>query len=366
MEGKTVMKIGIRVDSGTMVGTGHLYRCLAVARIARAQGHTLTFVGKAHTGHVLAVARDAGFGVSELDVLPGESGPWHHSAWTGGPVFADGVASAHACAADVWLCDHYGLDDRWVEGLRSQGDRAPVVWLDDIGDRPLGATHVVDPSGCATVERWRVLCPQAQIHQGPLWAPLDPVFGAEPVASDARNGMLLFFGGVDAPNATGRTLDALAQTDWRGDVAIVVGGANPHRPILERQVRDLPFTTTLHSGLTPTQMRGLMDQARTAVGCGGMSAWERASAGLPTLITHIADNQIHSADSMDAVGAAWRLPPPHDPAFPHAVGLGITHLQSPDHWALMSQAARAFCDGKGGPRLVELLIHATHHGAFPC
>lgn len=360
------MHIGIRVDSGTIMGTGHLYRCLAVARIARAQGHAVTFVGKIHAGHVLALARDAGFAVAELDVLPNEPSHWHHSAWTGGPVFEDGVESAQKCAADVWLCDHYGLDKEWVEGLRSQANTSPVVWLDDIGDRPLGATHVVDPSCCITSERWQILCPQAQIHQGPLWAPLDPVFGAKPVASDTRNGMLVFFGGVDAPNATGRTLVTLAQAGWREDVAVVVGGANPHRSAIEAQVHGLPFATNLHSGLTPAQMRGLMDQARTAVGCGGMSAWERASAGLPTLITHIADNQIHSADAMAAVCAAWRLPHPHDPGYAQALVEGIARLQPPDHWVRMSQAARGFCDGKGGTRLAELLIHATHHGDTRC
>jgi UDP-2,4-diacetamido-2,4,6-trideoxy-beta-L-altropyranose hydrolase len=360
------MKIGIRVDSGTMVGTGHLYRCLAVARIARAQGHTVTFVCKAHIGHVFGVAQDAGFEVVALDVLPNDPPRWHHSAWTGGPVFADGVASALACAADVWLCDHYGLDDGWVAGLRSQGIKAPVVWLDDIGDRPLGATHVVDPSGCATPKQWGALCPRSQLHQGPLWAPLDTVFGQEPADVCARSGVLVFFGGVDAPNATATTLDALAQAAWQGGATIVVGRANPHRAHLDAMIHDLPFKATIHTGLTPAQMRGLMDKARIAVGCGGMSAWERASAGLPTLITHIADNQVHSADWMDEVGAAWRLPPTQDPRFPQALAQGVAYLESDSHWTRMSQAARAFCDGKGGPRLVDLLTHTTHHGDHLC
>jgi UDP-2,4-diacetamido-2,4,6-trideoxy-beta-L-altropyranose hydrolase len=362
------MHIGIRVDSGTMVGTGHLHRCLAVARIVRGQGHGVVFVGKAHKDHLLDAVRAAGFPAHALPVGEDDQPRWQHSAWAGGDPLEDGMASAQACNADVWFCDHYGLDNRWVEGLRRQGHTGPVVWLDDIGDRPLGATHVVDPSQCATPGHWATLCPGAAVHQGPLWAPLDPVFGQDPVADDGRRGVLVFFGGVDAPNATGQALDSLAQIGWQGNVEVVVGGSNKHKALLERQASILPFGITFLHNLTPAQMRAALDRARVGVGCGGMASWERAAAGLPSLVCHIADNQIRSSDILAAQGAAWRLPSPNGVDFTQALGKGLDHLDTPGNWVRMAQAARTFCDGKGGARLADLLTHPAtiHQGEHPC
>lgn len=340
------------------MGTGHVHRCLAIARTARAEGHRVSFVAKAHAGHILNTVRNTGFDVHALPVQASKNDPWAHSAWVGGDPQSDGYASARACTPDAWLCDHYGLDARWVRGLRSTGFSGPVLWLDDIGNRPLGATHVIDPGACASLSTWQYLCPDAHIHQGPQWAPLDAAFAHEPIPSSDREGCIVFFGGVDAPNATSRTLEALAAAGWKSPTTIVVGTLNPHSATLRAWAAQAPFSTACLSDLSPQDMRKALDKAWIGIGCGGMASWERATTGLPTLTTHIADNQKHPTDKLAHEGVTLRLPYPLDHSYPGALAAGIAQLRKPAVWARMSKRARAFCDAQGTLRILHLIT--TH------
>lgn len=55
-----IERVAFRVDSGTMIGVGHLARCLVLADALAEQGVECRFVGRDHAGHQLDLARDAG------------------------------------------------------------------------------------------------------------------------------------------------------------------------------------------------------------------------------------------------------------------------------------------------------------------
>ena len=60
------MKIVFRADASTIVGTGHVVRCLALAVAARAAGWHAEFVCRAHPGHMAHLIRAQGFAVHLL------------------------------------------------------------------------------------------------------------------------------------------------------------------------------------------------------------------------------------------------------------------------------------------------------------
>jgi UDP-2,4-diacetamido-2,4,6-trideoxy-beta-L-altropyranose hydrolase len=100
--------------------------------------------------------------------------------------------------------------------------------------------------------------------------------------------ILIFLGGVDAGNHTGRALDAYASlglTDVHVDV--VIGMQHPERARLEAECSERGFACHVQT----TRMAELMAAADLAIGAGGSATWERCCLGLPTLAVCVAENQ---------------------------------------------------------------------------
>jgi len=101
--------------------------------------------------------------------------------------------------------------------------------------------------------------------------------------------VLVFVGGSDPDNLTGRIVEALATPDLAQlAVDVVLGNNHPAPGCVEQQVRQRP-RTRLHRAL-PT-LAPLMADADLMVGAGGATTWERMCLGLPAVVISIAANQ---------------------------------------------------------------------------
>jgi UDP-2,4-diacetamido-2,4,6-trideoxy-beta-L-altropyranose hydrolase len=116
---------------------------------------------------------------------------------------------------------------------------------------------------------------------------------------------LVFFGGVDPANLTGRALEALMAPELTHlAVDVALGLQSPHR----QSVADLVSRrahTTLHD--PRPSLAGLIARADLAIGAGGSTTWERACLGLPALVVTIADNQRPFAVALDQAGQTQLL-----------------------------------------------------------
>lgn len=286
------MRIAIRTDASPQIGTGHLARCQSLADALARRGALVRFVCRHLTegaaerlqaaGH--AVARVGGAG--EPDELP-------HSAWLGGAQSEDAARTRAALAdfAPDWLVvDHYALDARWARALRTVAARIMVI--DDLADRDHDCDLLLDQNLYADMDaRYaRRLPPAAQRLLGPRYALLRPEFAA--VRGRRRDGevrrVLVFFGGVDAANQTGRVIALLARA-LRGSVGVdvVIGAAHPHRAGIESVCAQSGYRCHVQTN----RMAELMAEADLAIGAGGTAVWERCCAGLPALVWPVADNQ---------------------------------------------------------------------------
>ena len=62
------MTFAIRVDSSTRIGTGHLVRCLTLARNLRSRGEEVVFLCRRLEGDITDQVIDAGFEVLYLEM----------------------------------------------------------------------------------------------------------------------------------------------------------------------------------------------------------------------------------------------------------------------------------------------------------
>jgi UDP-2,4-diacetamido-2,4,6-trideoxy-beta-L-altropyranose hydrolase len=311
-----VTLILIRADASLSIGSGHVMRCRTLARELQRRGATISFLCRRQAGDLIALLQQD-FPVLALPELPlasheGLQGRNLYGAWLGCSQAQDAadclqiLRQAGISSADGLVVDHYGLDAQWQAQLLDGLAQPKLLVIDDLADRPHLADLLLDQNffGEASADRYRSLVPTAcgqllgphYALLGPEYAQLHPLV---PPRSELRR-VLVFFGGVDPDNLTGRALEAL-KTPELAELAVdvVCGLQSPHRQAVAELAARRP-RTTLHRPLP--SLAGLIARADLGIGAGGATTWERACLGLPSLVVTVADNQLPFAVALDQAG----------------------------------------------------------------
>ncbi|WP_411870128.1 UDP-2,4-diacetamido-2,4,6-trideoxy-beta-L-altropyranose hydrolase [Vulcanococcus limneticus] len=313
-------RVLFRCDASLSIGSGHVMRCRTLARELQRRGAGITFLCRRQPGDLIGLLEQE-FPVLALPEQPlavceGLEGRYLYGAWLGCSQHTDAaqclqaLGEAGITSASWLVADHYGLDARWESQLLAGlagGDALPkLLVIDDLADRPHQLDLLLDQNffGEATEQRYQGLVPpHCRQLLGPHYALLGPEYAQlhplVPPRTELRR-VLVFFGGVDPANLTGRALEALldpALADLAVDV--VLGLQSPQRQAVEELVARRPHTT-LHGSLP--SLAGLIARAGLAIGAGGSTTWERACLGLPSLVVAIAANQLPFAQTLDQAG----------------------------------------------------------------
>lgn len=293
------MNCVFRADASLEIGTGHVVRCLTLAEALREKGAQCRFVCREFPGNLIDRVRQQGLEVRVLpyrsDWQPSETQP-AHAAWLGADWAADAEETLAALGEEAidWLVvDHYGIDARWEGLLRTRAKK--ILAIDDLADRPHDCDLLLDQNLVANLEhRYDGKLPEnCGRLLGPEYALLQPQYAELHPRIPPREGpiqrVLVYFGGADTDNLTGKTVAAflrLGRADIRLDV--VADPVSPHYAALCRLIEGHKGIK-LHGSLP--SLAPLMAQADLAIGAGGASSWERCCLGLPALVVTLAENQ---------------------------------------------------------------------------
>jgi len=295
------MKIAFRVDASLQMGSGHVVRCLTLAEGLRERGAQILFVCRELEGHLVALIRQKGFDVASLAAPNSKQGDlrWNaHAPWLAVPWIQDAedtvVALRNFGQVDWLVVDHYALDSNWEKQLRNVA--ANIMVIDDLADRCHDCDLLLDQNLYEHMaKRYSGLLPEGcEQLLGPRFALLRPEFADSRRLLRERDGsvrkILIFYGGVDASNETGKALEAIRQLK-QGDVHVdvIVGQSNPQRVNIEKTCAHMA-NVTFHCQVS--HMAKLMAEADLALGSGGTVTWERCSLGLPAVVTTVAVNQV--------------------------------------------------------------------------
>jgi UDP-2,4-diacetamido-2,4,6-trideoxy-beta-L-altropyranose hydrolase len=359
-------QIFFRADASLQIGTGHVVRCLTLAKALRASGAECTFLTRALDGHLADRIKAEGF---TCDLLPAPDGTAElltdppHAYWAGVPWQTDAAECAailQGRSVDWLIMDHYAFDHRWQSVLRPHVSQI-MVW-DDLADRKHDCDLLLDQNLGTSAQDYDGLVPDtAHLLIGPKYAQLRGEFAsqrAEALVSRSNRRLqkiLIAMGGVDQHDATGRLLDALALWPQAPslDVSVVLGGKAPHLPSLRAKSAELPFRCEIATDVTDMGHR--MAEADLAIGAVGGTTWERCALGLPALLLVIANNQLMAADAIERVGAAVLLGRADQEGWERKMLEELERLRSPEKLFEISQKAAAICDGLGTQRLLQTL-----------
>lgn len=295
------MNIVFRVDASTAIGSGHVMRCLTLAKRYRREGHSVSFVMRVLPSNHVSYAEGEGFPVHSLPYVREEKPLTGYLAWLTVSQERDAAETAEVLRVcgqiDRLVIDHYALDTVWENICRPLVHEIMVI--DDLANRRHDCDILLDQNFYENASaRYMGLVPDhCRLLLGPQHALLrDEFYEIKPRRRDGslRN-ILVFYGGSDLTDETTKALCALQSLDLSDtEIHVVVGAGNPQKERVRQFCAGMENT---HCHEQVENMADLMNAADLALGAGGTTTWERLALGLPSIVTAIADNQVEICEN---------------------------------------------------------------------
>lgn len=347
------MKVMIRTDSSSTIGSGHLMRCLTLADCLRLAGVSVTFICRDLPGNLYNEVIRQKFKLCLLEHKSGIEAEISDddAQSTAGIIARDG-------GADWLMVDNYALDKAWETLLRGSAKRIMVI--DDLADRPHDCDILLDQNLFGnSEERYANLSPGGCLKLlGPRYALLRPGFFEARKKLRARTGsirrILIAMGGADPHNVTITALKAIKELDDPDLlIDVAVGMANSHIDDIMEIARLIDGCTVHHPA---KNMAGLMAAADLCLGAAGSTTWERCCLGLPTLFIAGSNYEVEIARSAEAAGIGKYLGK-YDEVLPEYIRPELEAVMvDPETIRLWSANAAAFVDGRGVERVSRAIM----------
>ncbi|KRS22780.1 FlaR protein (FlaR) [Alishewanella sp. WH16-1] len=332
------MRVLFRVDASVTIGSGHIMRCLTLAKALLKHGAICHFACRNNKGHLLDLLQQAGFKTLSL---PAELYCEEDDALATLGLITEPY--------QLLVIDHYQLGQRYGKLLRQRCQKIMVI--DDLANRPLECDLLLDQNLLPDMDsRYRSLVPAGcQQLLGPRYALLREEF-YQPHCQRVPNHLLVSFGGSDEQNLTSLAIAAIASLKSLPVTAdIVIGLNNPWQASIKQQCARLS-NVQLH--IQTDAMAVLMQKAQLMIGAGGATHWERCVTGLPALVVTVAENQLATTRYLDKLGACVWLGSPADISKKIMAEKIEYYLQQPELLLSISKAATMIISNDAGTPLV--------------
>ncbi|WP_313892555.1 UDP-2,4-diacetamido-2,4,6-trideoxy-beta-L-altropyranose hydrolase [Psychrobacillus sp.] len=272
-----MIEVIIRTDASIAIGSGHVMRCLTIAKQLQMAGCSVRFFMNELPGHLIDYVEQQGFqNVNEMQ------------------------------EAGLCIIDHYEIDEEWEKEIRPFVKK--IVVIDDLANRPHDCDVLLDQNIVPNYEnRYDELVPVHCVKLlGPNYLIMREEFIRErnnlkPTNSEVKR-LLVFMGGADPTGETMKVLCALKQQVLEY-VDIVVGSSNPQK----EEIKAICIREGYHFHCQIDYIASLMGQADFSIGAGGSATWERCFVGLPSSSTVVAENQHITTETVAGLGAVWNL-----------------------------------------------------------
>ncbi|MBG9454831.1 pseudaminic acid biosynthesis protein PseG [Lysinibacillus sphaericus] len=269
-------KIIIRTDASVEIGSGHVMRCLTIARNLKGKGFNVQFWMEPLAGDLIKYVAQQGY---------------------------DMISEAEH--ADLYIVDHYELSIEWEKYIRQYTRKLMVI--DDLA-RSHDCDLLLDQNVVPNFEcRYDGLVPNNCVKLlGPKYLIMREEFieARQQIRqhNESIQRLLVFMGGTDPTNETMKILTALKDFTF-AHIDVVVGNGN----IQKEKIREFCQERSYQYHCQISYMAKLMQQADFCIGAGGGTMWERCFVGLPSSSTIVADNQYISTIYAAQLGAVINL-----------------------------------------------------------
>jgi UDP-2,4-diacetamido-2,4,6-trideoxy-beta-L-altropyranose hydrolase len=336
----------VRADAGTLIGNGHIMRCLALAHSWHCDNDPVTFIVAESSPFVEKEISSKGFEIIPVKTKPGSP---------------DDARITSACARERDACwivaDGYTFNSDFQNYIKKQGQH--LLFIDDFvhADYYL-ADVVLNQNIYAQDSMYTKKAPYTKLLLGSDFALIRENFLSwiDWKRENPRHAkkILVTLGGSDPKNITSRVLDALETLSLPSlEVKVVISGNNPEKDQLHKRV-----LTSNHYGEIiedAPNMPELMSWADIALSAGGSTNLELAFMGVPAITLNHSENQILNSRVLEKNGVVKNLGW-YEQVSCDTLSQSINHLiNSMKDRKTMSVMGKRLVDGFGAKRVCGFL-----------
>ncbi|MFF2178489.1 UDP-2,4-diacetamido-2,4,6-trideoxy-beta-L-altropyranose hydrolase [Lysinibacillus sp. NPDC058147] len=268
-------KIIIVADASTAIGSGHVMRCLTIAKSLEKQQCEVKFLMSDLPGNLIQFVEKEGF----VNITAYEN-------------------------ADLYIIDHYEIGMVQEREIRKFTKRIMVI--DDLANREHDCDMILDQNVTPHYDRrYDFLVNEKCLRLlGPKYLIMREEFIQARYHRNIRHvqRILVFMGGSDPTAETLKVLEALGDFNF-AHIDVVVGNGNVHKD----EIKQVCYKRNYHYHQQINYIAELMGKADFSLGAGGATTWERCFVGLPAACTIVADNQCIGIEYAAKLGACISL-----------------------------------------------------------
>lgn len=339
------MIILFRVDTGTIIGTGHLLRCLNLAEkfISSYDNCQIIWATVEHDNNLISritsnPLTSPHYHIIKLRPQEGHQMTDNTATWLGNidqdiSQIMVGLHDMSITYLDLLVIDHYAIDYRWESWFLGQfPDTYKILVVDDLANRDHICDYLVDTTyiqnsyesnnNIQTENQYNNIYHQKQlvskatkVMTGSKYVMMSSQFGYyrnlveeelssqdqqvdQPISDKFR--ISIAFGGSDISNVTGKVLGSLINYYHNDiEVDIILGGLNRNKEVILAQIpQELSSTYRVYQNIGYDEVLKLLSKTHLGIGAGGVTLYERCCLGVPSVVITLAENQKGNAIRM--------------------------------------------------------------------
>jgi len=294
-------KVLIRADSSESIGTGHIMRCLTLAKEIRSSTNVwVEFICQNLPGNIGSLIEEEGFYVNYItsqklfDIEVDAEQTWD-------------ILKSNS--ASLLIVDNYQITDHWIRLIRKNNNKIFVFVIDDLADRYLSADALLNQNFLPNIEsKYESLVPKGcRLFLGPKYALLRQEFYRTRNANNVkpeRLTIVVFFGGTDPTGETLKSLPALVSLAKDHSIDVITGASNKNNRQIEKIVSSVSY---INHHCQVSNISHYMAKATFSIGAGGSTCLERMFFALPNVTVITADNQLVATEFYQSKGLVKNL-----------------------------------------------------------
>lgn len=261
------------------------------------------------------------------------------------------------------VVDGYHFSSCYLAGLADA--RVQFLQIDDLGKTaPYTALFVLNASSFPGDSKYKQRAPDTQLLLGPSYFLLRQEFlqrrSQRLVARSSKIRLLVTMGLADAQNATHLVLQALSALRSKSlEVVVILGAQNKQKKKLKSFATSESLPVEFVEDVR--DMSEWMAWADLGLCAGGITSWELAAMGVPTVGIVLAENQRHSLDVLAKQGATQNLGDLERVTTTQLVKTLSNLLNSEANRRALGARGQQLIDGHGAARVLDRMEYPALH-----
>ncbi len=323
---------GIRVEMGKKIGSGHFFRCLSLAEELKKRGKTVIFLtsneknfyshGRQKFPYLILKEKTENKKIQECKELMSK--------------------------IKLLIIDLPKNEEEYGKKLQNYN----IVMINDIGKIKIYTKILINGSIVKKFQRYKIKNKTTKFLVGSKYMIIRKEFADErekiKILEKSVKNILLTFGGSDEKNITGKILSFLLKTDFQ--ITVVLGPTNNNKQKIHKILKN---KSNVKLVINPKKVASLFSKQDLVISSTGITIYELACLGIPTIMIPINSAQKESAKEMEKRGFGKIL---------DSKKLNLKRFEQTcskfdnrDYRKKMFRLGRKIIDGKGVERIANIL-----------